>query len=81
MIIEQLVRLYEETSYYPSNPELYNWEVSIDTSTTPMGADGLSLVWKGLLLGRIRVAMKTPNPNIPGDVATRVSSASCADER
>lgn len=75
MITEQLIGLYKETNFYPSC-ELYNWEVIKDPSmTVPAGAGNFGLVWKGLLLGRIRVAMKASHPGIPADVAMRVSSS------
>lgn len=71
MIIEQLVDLYKETNFYPSNPELCNWEVPIDPGNTPAETGGM--VWKGLFLGCICVAIKALHPSIPADVVMRVS--------
>ncbi|KDQ07611.1 hypothetical protein BOTBODRAFT_598442 [Botryobasidium botryosum FD-172 SS1] len=70
-LIIELSHLYADSKYYPADPTLYEWELSIvDTSATASG--GFGDCWKGLFLGQHPVAMKCSRSVAP-KIAMRVN--------
>ncbi|KDQ10200.1 hypothetical protein BOTBODRAFT_36475 [Botryobasidium botryosum FD-172 SS1] len=71
-LLDELSYLYDQTKIYPSDPTLYEWEV-VKTDEIPIARGGFNNLFRGLFLGRHRVAMKCSRTDrdIPDHVASR----------
>lgn len=71
-IIASLSQLYSYCKFYPSDPTLYEWEVS-KVGKVAFASGGFGSCWRGLFLGYLDIVMKCSHSNVPPDVAVRVS--------
>ncbi|KDQ10205.1 hypothetical protein BOTBODRAFT_36479 [Botryobasidium botryosum FD-172 SS1] len=83
LLIHTLAHLYSRSNpgfhhskSYPSYPtSLYEWEVVKSGARRAAGIGGFNDCWKGVFLGRYKVAMKCARSYVPGHIARKVRPA------
>lgn len=72
-IIDDLSKQYNQYKLYPADPPLFPWEVSKEKLVTRATASGCGGCWRGLLLGRHKIALKCGHCTLPTNVVMQVS--------